>query len=864
MPQIESPASTAHASPGAPLPRPLSSLIAREQDVAAVASLLRDPSVRLLTLTGPGGVGKTRLAIASVASVAHDFPDGVAYVDLSPVSDPELVLDTIAVGFGLRDIGSTGALHERLMAAIGERRLLLVIDNFEQVVVAAPRLLALLERCPGLTIIVTSRIRLRISGERELSVAPLPLHDSATTETTPESGAVQLFVERARAIVPDFAPDAAATGTIAEIVRRLDGLPLAIELAAARSKALPPAELLKRMEHRLPLLSGGARDLPLRQQTMRDTIGWSYDLLDDADQALFRRLGVFAGGFSLEAAEAMSSEALDGITTLIEHSLLQQRTGPDGASRYSMLETVREFARVRLNESQERDSVQRRHAEIFLALAEASEPMLTGPDQVEWLDRLERDHDNLRTALHWALTHPEPRVAARLGGALWLFWRRRGYLGEGRSHLARILALPPMPETRWDRYSMLTGSGVLAIFQGEYDQAKRSCEEALTGWRQIDGQQGIGRSLLCLATVARHRDDYLAAETLGQQSLTAFREIDDRWGAGRVLGHLGMLAWVQGDHATGTRLYEEALANLRAVGDLPGMLEVLLELGKGACDDGDLDRATTLFEECLALSATIHELASRCAALTELGVVARLRGDHDRARDLLLQSVSLARGIGDRRQMAYLAAHLGDVDFDTGDVGEAATRYAEALGLFGSMGNRVGIAQCIEKIARCAEQHGNMAPAIRLLGSSAAMFDAIGATPPPDRDPATDAASLSTKISPSEFARAWEAGWALSPDAATAEAITLATELAQAARAVTTSEAISETKGQSPATALGLTAREIEVLALLGDGSSDREIADALSISERTAGNHVQHAMQKIGVSSRTAAAVYAVRHGLV
>ncbi|MCD6033961.1 MAG: hypothetical protein K0S78_6147 [Thermomicrobiales bacterium] len=214
-----------------------------------------------------------------------------------------------------------------------------------------------------------------------------------------------------------------------------------------------------------------------------------------------------------------------------------------------------------------------------------------------------------------------------------------------------------------------------------------------------------------------------------------------------------------------------------------------------------------------------------------------------------MQSVSLARGIGDRRQMAYLAAHLGDVDFDTGDVGEAATRYTEALELFGSMGNRVGIAQCIEKIARCAEQHGNMAPAIRLLGSSAAMFDAIGATPPPDRDPATDAASLSTKISPSEFARAWEAGWALSPDAATAEAITLATELAQAARAVTTSEAISETKGQSPAAALGLTAREI---------------ADALSISERTAGNHVQHAMQKIGVSSRTAAAVYAVRHGLV
>ncbi|MDP8909304.1 MAG: tetratricopeptide repeat protein, partial [Chloroflexota bacterium] len=635
-------------------------LVGRETVLAEVEALLARDDVRLVTLTGMGGTGKTRLALQVAAETLVMFADGAYLVDLAPVADPGLVLSTIATTLGLREAGGQ-SLRDTLVAYLAEKRLLIVLDNFEQILAAAPVVADLLASCEHLKVLVTSRARLGLRAEHEYLVPPLATPNPMRLPPLSELAAIDsvaLFVERAGAARHNFVLTAENAPAVAAICARLDGLPLAIELAAARVKTLPPKAILERLSSRLKLLTGGARDLPERQRTLRATIAWSHGLLPVDEQTLFRRLAVFAGGFSLESAETVVSamgafeiDVLDGITTLVEQSLLRQEDGSDGEARFTMLETLREFGQEQLTEAGEVVAARQAHTAWCLALAEEAVPRLTGPEQGTWLARLEMEHDNLRAALATSLTDQRD-THLQLAGVLWRFWYMRGYLSEGRRWLEQALADDTeIAATTAARANVLNGAGGLAYAQGDLDHARIRFEQSLAIRRTLNDKAGIAASLNNVGIVADEQGDYAKAAALYGESLALERELGDSRGAAISLNNLGLVVEGQGDYARAGALYTESLGIVRELGDQRAVAFSLHNLGNLAYTQGDYARAVELHTETLRIHRTLGDERGAALSLNYLGRLAAEQGDHARAAELHVESLEILQAFGDKRSL---------------------------------------------------------------------------------------------------------------------------------------------------------------------------------------------------------------------
>jgi predicted ATPase/class 3 adenylate cyclase len=638
------------------LPLQPTPLIGREREVAEVCDLLGAEATRLLTLTGPGGIGKTRLALQAAADLLDDFPDGTFFSQLATLTEAKLLIPTIAETLGVKETAEQ-QLDETLKDYLAERRVLLLLDNFEQVLGAAPAVTELLAGAPGLKVLATSRAPLGLYGEHEFPVPPLTLPD---LNRPPPLGrltqyeAVGLFVERARAAKPDFAITNESAPAVAEICVRLDGLPLAIELAAARIKMLPPRAMLHRLGSRLKLLTGGARDLPERQRTLRAAIEWSFALLDEGEQVLFARLAVFSGGRTLEAIDAICDaegdlpvDAFEGVSSLLDKSLLRQEEGPNGEPRFVMLETVHEYAREKLGQSAEAEEIKRAHAQYFLTLAEEAKPELKGSNQLEWLERLEAEHDNMRAALTWALGRNEVEVALRLGGDLSWFWSVRGYYSEGRRWLEEALAIDGRgsPEVR---AMALAGAGVLAFDQGELDRAKEACEEGLEllAHEGREAREAKLNLLALLGWVAWQREELGQAQQLFEEELALSREMSGTWWLANSLQGLATVSHTRRDSERATELYEESMNLFREHGDKHSLAYCMNNLAMVVCSQGDLGRAAQLTEEAVALFRELGARGDSALGLCNMGWIALLRDDLGRAANHYRESLSLSWDAG--------------------------------------------------------------------------------------------------------------------------------------------------------------------------------------------------------------------------
>jgi predicted ATPase/DNA-binding SARP family transcriptional activator len=775
------------------LPLPLTSFIGRAREVAEVKQLLR--TTRLLTLTGAAGCGKSRLALVVATDLVAEYHDRTWLVELAALADETLAPQAVATVLGVHEEPQR-PLIATLVDALQSRHILLVLDNCEHLVETCAHLAqTLLSACPQLQILATSREAFGIAGETTWVTPPLALPDRQflpSIAQLTQSEAIQLFVERAAAALPTFALTVENALAVAQVCQRLDGVPLAIELAAARVKVLAVEQIAARLDDNFRLLTGGSRTALPRHQTLHAAIEWSYNLLSDKARALLRRLSVFTGGFMFEAAEAVCSdkdegrgqkdelypsdfifhpsEVLETLAHLVDKSLVMVAQA-GGVARYRLLETVRQYSREKLREMGEAEVVEQQHAHFCLTWAEAAAPELRGGQQVARLDRLEQEHDNLRAALVWSMTPAgSAEVGLRLAGALWWFWWVRGYWSEGRVWLERALAGGAPPSVR---AVALLGASWLAREQGDVAQAVALAKESLSLYREVGDTRGTAAALHSLAWVARRQSDLEQATVYLEESLGLYRALGDKRGIADALGSLAWVAEDQGDYGRQGVLFDECLALYRELGDKRGIADALLGLGWVTFAHGDYEQAGRHFEESLALFRELGSKRDIATALNHLGELARAQGDYERAAVSYNEDLLLSRKLGDKMAIAHVLHNLGHIAHRQGDDERATAHFTESLDLCRAMGSKVGIAYCLAGLAGVVEAQGQPRRAARLFGAVHSLLDATsGVLEPIDRlEYERNAADARAQLGEAAYATAWAEGQAMPLEQAIAEAL---------------------------------------------------------------------------------------------
>lgn len=690
MPAAPTAAVTAPAvQPIMVLPSPSTPLIGRAHELATAGAMLRDPQVRLLNCTGPAGVGKTRLAIELARGAIPDFHDGVVFVSLEAVRLPQEVEFELAKAMHGRHPRSRG-IDGRLAEFLHDRELLLVIDNFEHVASAAPLLTELLTTGPRLKLLVTSRAVLNVRAERQFVVNPLGMSANNDVAAGGLASDVALFLDRARLARPDLGNSPEVLATITQICKRLDGLPLAIELAAARTRLLTPSELLSRIDRRLQVLSSSIRDLPERQRTVRGAIDWSYELLSSSDRQLLTRLAVFSGGATLDSMEIVcESDGLDSLATLVDNHLVRRTEGSDGVGRVSMLEMIREYALERLEASSESHRIRLRHAAHYLDMAERADRQLCNADHAATLERMEAEYANYRTAVDWLAATGRCAEALRMSLSLWRFWEMRGYWREGRLQLERLLAMADDAVPTELRAGALYAAGVLADAQHDFGAARRLFELHLAIQRQIADPRAVASAINNLGVVAMRQGDQAAAEVFYAETLEIVRGCGLKASEAAALNNLGHVALRRADHATARLRYEESLRISQSLGDLRAVAWTLSNLADVSCASQDVADAELRYS----------------------------------------QSLNLFQQVGDQSGQASCMADLGSIACRAGDLVLAASLYQESLVLFGELGDKRGLVRAIEGFAALAAARSAIAHTLRLAAVAHSLRISLGMEP---------------------------------------------------------------------------------------------------------------------------------------